>query len=48
MARVGVRFETARPDIRLYLLTSAVLLANLALFVAPLVIGLLALFGAVR
>jgi len=43
-----VRFEHAHPDARRYVLTSMVLVVNLALALAPGVIGLLALFGSLR
>ncbi|HKC83342.1 MAG TPA: hypothetical protein VKD46_05035 [bacterium] len=46
ISRSGVRVESTHPDkVRRYILTSAVLAANLALALAPAVIGLLALFG---
>jgi len=48
IARVGVRDEHARPETRRYVLTSAVLVANLAFALAPAVIGLLAVFGMLR
>jgi len=44
----GVRVESTHPDTRSYILTSAVLVINLALALAPAVIGLLVLFGLLR
>jgi hypothetical protein len=48
IARVGVRFERAHPDARRYVLTSVVLVANVALALTPAVIGLLALLAVLR
>jgi hypothetical protein len=48
IGRVGVYVERARPETGRFMLTSAVLVANLALALTPAVIGILALLGVVR
>ena len=48
IGRVGVYVERARPETGRLLVTSAVLVANLALALTPAVIGILVLLGVVR